>query len=174
MNLTNTCPDERCDVREAVGQVTDALRPIAETNEASLVSRLPEGARLETLGDADQLSQDFTNLIENAVRHGGGAIEITVAESDPRFPDMFGIVASDSGPGIAGEHIPRLTERFCGVDAARDREKGGTGLGLAIAKQVLNRHHGTLEINATPGAGSRLTVWLHSLENRTGGAAPAA
>lgn len=116
-------PDERCDVREAVGLVTDALGTIAENNEASLVSRLPEGARLETLGDADQLSQDFTNLIENAVRHGGGAIEITVAESDPRFPDMFGIVVSDSGPAIVRAHSPRLTERFYTVDAARSREK---------------------------------------------------
>ncbi len=119
-------PDKRCDALEAVGQVTDALTPIAETNEASLVNRLPEGAGLEMLRDADRLSQVFTNLIENAIRHGGDDIEITVAESDPRFPDMFGIVASDSGPGIARKHIPRLTERFYRVDAARSREKGGT------------------------------------------------
>ncbi len=167
-------PEERCDVREAVGQATDALRPIAETNESSLVNRLPEDARLETLGDADQLSQVFTNLIDNAIRHGGGDIEIKVAESDPRFPDMFGIAVSDSGPGIAREHVPRLTERFYRVDAARSREKGGTGLGLAIAKHVLNRHHGTLEINSAPGEGSRFTVWLRSLENGTGVGSPTA
>lgn len=121
-------PEERCDVREAVGRVTDALRPIAEANESSLVNRLPEGARLEALGDADQLSQVFTNLIDSAVRHGGGGIEITVAESDPRFPDMFGIVVCDAGPGIDLEHIPRLTERFYRVDAARSREKGARDL----------------------------------------------
>ena len=121
-------PDKRRDAREALGQVTSARRPIAENSEASLVNRLPDGARLETLGDADQFSQDFTNLIDNAVRHVGGDIEITVAKSEPRFPDMFGIVASDSGPGIAREHVPRLTGRFCRVDAGRDREKGAPDL----------------------------------------------
>ncbi len=105
-------PDERCDAREAVGQVTGSRRPIAENGEASLANRLPDGARLESLGDADQFSQVFTNLIDNAVRQGGSDIEITVAKSDPRFPDMFGIVASDSGPGIAREHVPRLTGLF--------------------------------------------------------------
>ncbi len=161
-------PDERCDVGEVIGQVADAMTPIAETKGFSLINRLPEGARFETLGDSDQLSQVFTNLIDNAVRYGGGDIEVTAAERDPRFPDMFGIVVSDAGSGIPREHIPRLTERFYRVDAARSRENGGTGLGLATTMHVLNCHYGALEINSTRGEGSRISVWLRSLENGAG------
>ena len=115
------------------------------------------------------MSQDCTNLIDNAVMHGGGGIETTTAESDPRFPGMLGIVVSDSGFGITREHLPRLTERFYQVDAARSRKKGGTGLGLAITKHALNRLSGAFEISSTPGEGSQFTVfWLRSLEEGAG------
>ena len=61
---------------------------------------------------------------------------------------------SDSGPGIAAEHLPRLTERFYRVDRSRSRSSGGTGLGLAIVKHVLQRHQGRLAIESEPGRGS--------------------
>ncbi len=160
-------PEQLCNVLDTVSEVTDALRPIAKANETRLVNRLAKDEALQTLGEADQLAQVFTNLIDNAIRHGDGDIVITQAEPDPRFPDMFGIAISDSGQGIAREHIPRLTERFYRVDAARSREKGGTGLGLAITKHVLNRHQGQLEISSTPGEGSRFTVWLRNLPPET-------
>ena len=66
----------------------------------------------------------------------------------------------DTGPGIAPEHIPRLTERFYRVDRSRSRETGGTGLGLAIVKHVLQRHGATLEIASVPGQGSTFSVRL--------------
>jgi len=66
----------------------------------------------------------------------------------------------DHGPGIAPEHLPRLTERFYRVDAGKSRAKGGTGLGLAIVKHVVNRHRGRLDIQSTPGKGSVFTVTL--------------
>ena len=59
----------------------------------------------------------------------------------------------DYGPGIAPEHLPRLTERFYRVDVAESREKGGTGLGLAIVKHIVNRHRGALAIESEPGTG---------------------
>jgi two-component system phosphate regulon sensor histidine kinase PhoR len=62
---------------------------------------------------------------------------------------------TDDGPGIAPEHIPRITERFYRVDKARSRASGGTGLGLAIVKHVLNRHGARLMIASEPGGGSR-------------------
>ena len=62
----------------------------------------------------------------------------------------------DYGPGIAPEHLPRLTERFYRVDVADSRAQGGTGLGLALVKHVLNRHGGRLTIESTPGAGADL------------------
>jgi len=64
----------------------------------------------------------------------------------------------DAGPGIAPEHIPRLTERFYRVDRSRSRETGGTGLGLAIVKHVVQRHGGVLRIQSTPGRGSTFAM----------------
>jgi two-component system phosphate regulon sensor histidine kinase PhoR len=64
----------------------------------------------------------------------------------------------DTGPGIASEHLPRLTERFYRVDRSRSRESGGTGLGLAIVKHVMQRHGGELKIESELGKGSRFTL----------------
>ena len=66
----------------------------------------------------------------------------------------------DYGPGIAPEHLPRLTERFYRVDVADSRAQGGTGLGLALVKHILNRHRGRLTIDSAPGAGATFTVHL--------------
>lgn len=66
----------------------------------------------------------------------------------------------DEGPGIAAEHIPRLTERFYRVDTASSRQQGGTGLGLAIVKHTLNRHRGKLIIESEPGHGTTVRVSL--------------
>jgi two-component system phosphate regulon sensor histidine kinase PhoR len=66
----------------------------------------------------------------------------------------------DHGPGIAAEHLPRLTERFYRVDVAESRAQGGTGLGLALVKHILNRHDGRLTIESTPGQGATFTVHL--------------
>ena len=66
----------------------------------------------------------------------------------------------DFGPGIAPEHLPRLTERFYRVDVADSRAQGGTGLGLALVKHVVNRHGGRLSIESTPGAGAAFTMHL--------------
>ena len=67
---------------------------------------------------------------------------------------------TDQGPGIAKEHLPRLTERFYRVESGRTRRLGGTGLGLAIVKHILRRHQGHLAITSEPGAGSTFSVLL--------------
>jgi two-component system phosphate regulon sensor histidine kinase PhoR len=72
---------------------------------------------------------------------------------------------ADDGPGIAREHIPRLTERFYRVDRGRGRNAGGTGLGLAIVKHVVNRHRGHLLIESEQGVGSTFRVWLPSAQD---------
>ena len=66
----------------------------------------------------------------------------------------------DFGPGIAPEHLPRLTERFYRVDVVESRAQGGTGLGLALVKHILNRHRGRLTIDSAPGKGATFTVRL--------------
>jgi two-component system phosphate regulon sensor histidine kinase PhoR len=80
----------------------------------------------------------------------------------PRLPVQPGVMlaVTDDGPGIAREHIPRLTERFYRVDKGRSRGAGGTGLGLAIVKHIVNRHRGRLVIESEPGMGATFKVWL--------------
>jgi two-component system phosphate regulon sensor histidine kinase PhoR len=70
------------------------------------------------------------------------------------------VTVADHGPGIAREHLPRITERFYRADAARSRESGGTGLGLAIVKHIVERHRGSLEIKSTVGLGTVVSVRL--------------
>ena len=111
-------------------------------------------------GDRGQLVQMLDNLIGNAVRYGcnGPGSRIAVAAK----PGGRGIILTiaDHGPGIPREHLPRLTERFYRVDAARSRESGGTGLGLAIVKHIVERHKGLLDIRSTVGVGTVVSVEL--------------
>ena len=94
------------------------------------------------------------------MRHtpAGGIISINFA----RHPDGACFAVSDNGPGIAPEHLPRITERFYRVDKSRSRETGGTGLGLAIVKHALARHNGRLEIDSELGHGSTFRAILPS------------
>lgn len=117
-------------------------------------------AHLPTVhGDEDQLFQVFQNLLDNALKYGakGDTIEVAAERRDHR---RLVVSITDHGPGIAAEHIPRLTERFYRVDAARSRELGGTGLGLAIVKHILNRHRGRLNVTSEVGNGSTFSVVL--------------
>jgi len=111
-------------------------------------------------GDRAQLLQVLDNLIGNAVRYGcdgpGAKVEVSA-----KFDEHWLIVTvADSGPGIAREHLPRVTQRFYRVDDARSRESGGTGLGLAIVKHIVERHKGTLEIKSIVGVGTTVSVRL--------------
>jgi two-component system phosphate regulon sensor histidine kinase PhoR len=123
----------------------------------------------DVLGERDELAQVFQNLVDNGIKYGRAASEITVAAATGVRPPYSGdtgespfvsVAVRDRGDGIAREHLPRLTERFYRVDTARSREMGGTGLGLAIVKHILNRHRGFLDIESTPGSGSVFTVFL--------------
>ena len=111
-------------------------------------------------GDSAQLLQVFDNLLSNAIRYGceGAEARIEVAgRSDARSAT---VTVTDRGPGIPREHLPRVTERFYRVDAARSRESGGTGLGLAIVKHIVERHRGSLDIKSTIGLGTSVSVSL--------------
>jgi two-component system phosphate regulon sensor histidine kinase PhoR len=104
------------------------------------------------------------NLVHNAFKYGtkGGTVRIEAKHIPAlgRQAGRYTIAVVDNGPGIAPEHLPRLTERFYRIDVAASREKGGIGLGLAIVKHILNRHRGELAIASTPGKGSTFTVML--------------
>ena len=110
-------------------------------------------------GSPAELQSALSNLISNAVRYtpGGGRIVVRW-ERAADGGAVFSV--QDTGPGIAPEYIPRLTERFYRVDRSRSRETGGTGLGLAIVKHVLQRHGASLDIRSTLGKGSTFSVHL--------------
>jgi two-component system phosphate regulon sensor histidine kinase PhoR len=115
------------------------------------------GAGFEIAGSDHELRSALTNLLSNAVRYtpAGGRIGLswtTLAQGGGR------IEVEDNGPGIAPEHLPRLTERFYRVDQGRSRESGGTGLGLAIVRQVMQRHGGEVRVESEVGRGSRFML----------------
>lgn len=123
------------------------------------VVTLDIGDAATVLGSRDELASAFGNLVSNAIRYTptAGTITLTWRVED----DGTGIFAvTDSGIGIAQEHLPRLTERFYRIDRSRSRATGGTGLGLAIVKHVLLRHQAVLEITSEPGKGSTFAVRL--------------
>jgi two-component system phosphate regulon sensor histidine kinase PhoR len=116
---------------------------------------------VQLCGAASELQSAFSNLVSNAVRYTPAPGRVSV--SWRLLPDGRGEFAvQDSGPGIAAEHLPRLTERFYRVDRSRSRESGGTGLGLAIVKHVVQRHGASLHIDSELGRGSRFAIVLPS------------
>jgi len=114
-------------------------------------------ADLQVCGAPTELRSIAGNLFNNALRYAPEGTRITLrwGRSGNDGDAMSGVLSvRDEGPGIAAEHLPRLTERFYRVDSGRSRDTGGTGLGLAIVKHALTHHGGHLEIESTPGVGS--------------------
>ncbi len=114
-------------------------------------------AGLQLRGAAGELRSIAGNLLNNALRYAPEASRIRLRWGRSTGADgaAVGVISvKDEGPGIAAEHLPRLTERFYRVDSGRSRETGGTGLGLAIVKHALSHHGGHLEIESEPGVGS--------------------
>lgn len=109
------------------------------------------------LGDEREILSAFSNLVSNAIRYTPdiGSINITWSINQDGQGEFS---VSDTGPGIASEHLSRLTERFYRVDRSRSRDTGGTGLGLAIVKHIASRHQAQLLIESTPGKGSTFTM----------------
>ncbi len=112
--------------------------------------QLESGVHLR--GEPGLLHSAFWNLIDNAAKYTPPSGAVTVRWWVDANGAYFSV--SDTGPGIASEHIPRLTERFYRVDSGRSRASGGSGLGLAIVKHVLQRHGAQLEVTSVEGEGS--------------------
>lgn len=110
---------------------------------------------LNVRGNEEQLRSAISNLVYNAVNHTPAGTHITVRWRHVASGAEFCV--EDNGPGIAAEHIPRLTERFYRVDKARSRQTGGSGLGLAIVKHALHHHDSRLNIESEPGKGTRFS-----------------
>lgn len=162
-------PTERVDLIECARTVVGNLETYAAQRKVSLA--MHESATLpDVRGDRDQLMQLLTNLIDNGIKYGGAETVVMVTlealgAAPPAAGPLTGraavrIEVRDQGPGIAREHLPRVTERFFRVDPARSRALGGTGLGLAIVKHILRRHRGHLTIESELGRGTTVSAFL--------------
>ena len=148
-------PNAAVDLRSVTAQIVDGLRSLAE--ESNVEVRFAAGPEVIVLGDRDELLRLAENLIENAIKYGAPSpVDVTVEAKD----GQGALVVTDHGPGIAAEHLPRLTERFYRVDAGASRAKGGTGLGLALVKHIVAHHRGRLSIESEIGKGATFRVSL--------------
>jgi two-component system, OmpR family, phosphate regulon sensor histidine kinase PhoR len=150
------------DDREVEGEPIDVVALCAMLRKDILARPTHPDVQLEMAsnarlaGDAAEILSAFSNLADNAAKYTPASGRVRLrwqldADGSARFS------VEDTGPGIAPEHLPRLTERFYRVDEGRSRAAGGSGLGLAIVKHVLQHHGATLEVQSTPGVGSRFS-----------------
>ncbi len=176
-------PSGVVDLRILVTDVMEALGPLAAERGVRFDPRLPTTPAL-ALADRDQVIQVVQNLAENAVKYApdGGCVRVEVAKdlslsqaatASSGLEGHFSLLTPehaqgrtyvavrvrDFGPGMARNHLPRLTERFYRVEGQRLR-KPGTGLGLAIVKHIINRHRGGLIVESAPGEGALFTAYL--------------
>jgi two-component system phosphate regulon sensor histidine kinase PhoR len=110
------------------------------------------------VADRRALEHVLTNLVDNAVKYcpTGTTIRLRAENHD----DLVELTVEDNGPGIEARHLPRLFERFYRVDAGRSRDIGGTGLGLSIVKHLVEAMDGTVNVESTPGRGTKFGVTL--------------
>ena len=154
-------PDTPVDLVPIVRQVADGLQTLAR--DRGVTVHIDAANAMRVPGDRDELVRVFENLVENALKYGAAGKRVDIGFSEGESPEgeqEARISVRDYGPGIAPEHVPRLTERFYRVDVRESRAQGGTGLGLALVKHILNRHHGRLLIESMPGAGATFTIYL--------------
>ena len=164
-------PENPVDLGLIVQHIVETLQPLAKDNGVEL-RRMVDTPMLIS-GDHDELARVCENLIENAIKYGvwdqrqdeksgkTNRVDVSLVRQD--FDALLQV--RDFGPGIAPEHLPRLTERFYRVDDGQSRAKGGTGLGLAIVKHIVARHRGRLHVESTPGEGSIFTIRFPLNEN---------
>lgn len=149
------------DMAAITRQVVDTLEPTARAAGVEIVTDLPDD-RFMVGGIRDELVEIIENLIENACKYGSSGKKVVVTLKHGTGTDVGFIVfgVRDFGPGIAPEHIPRLTERFYRVESGHDPSQKGTGLGLSIVKHIVSRHFGRLAITSTIPEGSSFVVFL--------------
>ncbi|HEY3711226.1 MAG TPA: ATP-binding protein [Amycolatopsis sp.] len=133
------------------------LRGIRDTTPAGRLTVDLESAGDTTVpGDESHLQRVFRNVLDNAVRHADTTVHISTATTDERVVTEI----TDDGPGIPVEDRDRIFDRFVRLDGSRDRASGTSGLGLAIAREIVNAHHGGIEVAGTEGRGTTVVVWL--------------
>ncbi|HEV2749718.1 MAG TPA: ATP-binding protein [Gemmatimonadales bacterium] len=151
----------RVDVVSLAGDTWTSFADRARERRIEFTAAATGGGR-ELTADPDALREVFTNLFDNALRHTppGGRIAVSV---DPA-PGGMTVAVSDTGSGIAPDHLPRIFERFYRADPGRSREEGGTGLGLSIVKHLVEAHGGRIEAKSTLGRGTTIRIFFPTAE----------
>jgi signal transduction histidine kinase len=148
------------DLAAVVAEVVEITEAMAVERDLTIRGGAPAPAT--ALGDADRTRHILLNLASNAVRYTPSG---TVTFEILRNGSEVGVSVTDTGPGIAPEHVRRIFDRFFRIDQSRSRDLGGTGLGLAIARLLAELQDGRIEVDSTVGRGSRFTLWLPSAEH---------
>lgn len=154
---SNLIEMERVDISLLVANIFNEVALELEEKNITVINSLQPGIRLQ--GNHSLIYSIFRNLTDNAIAYAGSNIEIRVQcfrEDD----DFYYFSFSDTGVGVAPEHLNRLFERFYRVDKGRSRKLGGTGLGLAIVKNAVILHHGSISAKQTPGGGLEFVFTL--------------
>ena len=182
-------PSGRVDLARAASDVVDAVSVLSADRKVRVVLE-DRTTSAPVHGDRDEIVQVVQNLVDNAIKYSaaGDAVEIVIrpavtldqasapwsggnrGEGATRLPLVTpdresgaryaAVTVRDHGPGMAREHLPRLTERFYRVEGQKSGERAGTGLGLAIVKHIVNRHRGGLTVESAPGEGAAFTAYF--------------
>ncbi len=152
---------------DAIHSVFQANALNARQHQHQLTYDPPESLPL-IVGDRSRLEQVMMNVIGNAIKYtpDGGHIHITAGSTE----DTVWMEVSDDGIGIPEKDRERIFDRFYRVDKARSRESGGTGLGLSIAREIVNRHHGSIALAPHAGQGTTVRLTLPISQSQAGGA----
>jgi signal transduction histidine kinase len=142
------------DVSAAIQDVWSGLAERADGGRIELAVEVDPGADALVV-DPDALRQVLLNLVDNALRYSPAGGRITFRSR--RQGDSLVLSVSDTGPGIAREHLPRIFERFYRADRSRSRDEGGTGLGLAIVRHLVEAHGGEVWAESERGRGTTVT-----------------
>ena len=182
-------PSGRVDLARAASDVIDAVSVLSADRKVHVALQAPaSGAPIH--GDRDEIVQVIQNLVDNAIKYSaaGDTVEVVIrpnltleqvaapwsggsrGEGATRLPLVTpdrepglryaAVAVRDQGPGMAREHLPRLTERFYRVEGQKSGERLGTGLGLAIVKHIATRHRGGLTVESAPGQGAEFTAYF--------------
>ena len=190
-------PAGRVDLARAAADVVDAVS-ILSADRKVIIRLGDRELSAPVHGDRDEILQVVQNLVDNAIKYSpaGGTVEIVIrpdialdeaaapwsggnrGEGATRLPLVTpdretgqryaAVTVRDHGPGLAREHLPRLTERFYRVEGQKSGERQGTGLGLAIVKHIVNRHRGGLTVESAPGDGATFTAYFPVAPHRSG------
>lgn len=164
-------PDQTVNLSELLCAVKDSLAGRATAKGMRIIieqhSPADNSEPLSILGNHDEITEVFVNLLENAIKYGFDASDIVLCVRVVPTQQVQ-IDVTNQGDGIENHHLARLTERFYRVDKARSRQIGGTGLGLAIVKHIINRHRGSLNVTSTLGESTTFSVILPRLSPETG------